>query len=52
MAGGILLVLYPTSPVVSKVLMDKNYSAAVAGIAKTVYIKTIIVETDVTCDPP
>ena len=32
-------------------LTDKTYSAAVAGVLKTVYIKTIIVESDVTCDP-
>ena len=33
-------------------LMGKPYSAAVAGVLKTIYIKTIIVESDVTCDPP
>ena len=37
---------------VSIKLIEKICSAAVAGILKTVYIKTIIVETDVTCDPP
>lgn len=37
--------------VVSKNLMDTFYSAAVAGVLKTIHVKTITIETDVTCDP-
>ena len=52
MAGGTLWVLSLAFPVVPKKLMNESYSTAVAGYFKTVYIKTVSVESDTTCNRP